>query len=67
METQAARKQIKSKQMRTGEPMAHSGGAGDSELLQVVHEHLQADVVCQDRSTGLLRWGGGADLCKHSV
>lgn len=52
--------------MRTGEPMAHSGGAGDSELLQVVHEHLQADVVCQDRSTGLLRWGG-ADLCKHSV
>lgn len=46
--------------------MAHSGGAGDSELLQVVHEHLQADVVCQDWSTGLLRWGG-ADLCKHSV
>lgn len=32
-----------------------SGGAGDGQLLQVVHEHLQADVVGKDGSPGLLR------------
>lgn len=34
---------------------ASSGGAGDGELLQVIHEHLQADVVGQNGSAGLLR------------
>ncbi len=32
-----------------------SGSAGDSQFLQVIHEHLQADVVGQDRGSRLLQ------------
>lgn len=31
-----------------------SGGAGHCQLLQVIHEHLQTDVISQDRSSRLL-------------
>jgi len=31
------------------------GGAGDGEFLQVIHEHLQANVICQDGRSRLLQ------------
>ena len=33
-----------------------SGGGGDSQLLEVVHEHLQTHIVCQDGGTAALLW-----------
>ena len=35
-----------------------SGGGGDSQLLEVVHEHLQTHIICQDGSTAALLWEG---------
>lgn len=40
---------------QTGDRQVRSGSAGHSELLQVIHEHLQTDVVGQDWSSRLLQ------------
>lgn len=50
METQAANATKREKANKE-----KSGGAGDGELLQVIHEHLKADVIGQDGSARLLK------------
>lgn len=52
-QTKVRDRQVRDRQ--TGDRQVRSGSAGHSELLQVIHEHLQTDVVGQDWSSRLLQ------------
>lgn len=61
VEAQAANKKTRGKHEQVRQQV-RSGSAGDGQFLQVIHEHLQADVIGEDGSSRLLQEEGNITI-----